>query len=319
MNMDVSVAIAHWNLCNLLRDCLESVYANANEVSLEVIVVDNGSTDGSVEMVKENFPHVRLIENTQNVGFNIATNQAIRASGAKYVLLLNNDTVVPPGTLAKLVNYMDAHPRVGIVGPRLIYPDGRLQLSCHHFATVQSALWMALFLYRAFPRSERFGRYNMTYWDHDDTREVDWIMATCMLVRREAVSEVGLLDERAFAGGADADWCYRFWKAGWPVVFYHEATVIHHHGKSSSAYDGVDAVNWRAQSVLEAFESTSRLFKAQHGKRELRKYIAVRRIGAMIRLVLWSLTFLLSDRSFSTRASIRGQWLILKSDLSFLS
>ena len=317
VDIDVSVAIAHWNVHDLLYDCLKSIYENAEKVSLEVIVVDNASTDSSAGMVRENFPHVRLIENTENVGFNIATNQAIRASRGRYVLLLNNDTVISPGTLAKLVKYMDAHLKVGIVGPKLIYPDGRLQWSCHHFETLQSAVWMALFLYRLFPRSKVFGHHNMTYWDYNDTREVDWMMATCMLVRREAISEVGLLEERGFAGGEDADWCLRFWQHGWSIVFYHKAAVIHYHGKSSFDYDGKDAVNWRAQSILESFKSSCRLFKAQHNGRELRICIAIRRIGAIIRLLLWSLVFLL-DRSLSTKAKIRGQWLILNSDPSFL-
>jgi GT2 family glycosyltransferase len=310
--VDVSVVIANWNLNNLLYECLQSVHENSENVIFEVIVVDNGSSDGSVEMVRKYFPYVRLIENTDNLGFNVATNQAIEASQGRYMLLLNNDTVVTPGTLAQLVEYMDAHPGVGIVGPKLVYPDGRLQWSCHHFETLFSALWMALFLYRLFPRSEIFGRYNMTYWDYNDTREVDWLMATCMLVRREAISEVGLLRDEGFAGGADADWCFRFWQHGWSVVYYHQAIVVHHHGKSSIAYDGDKAVDWRAQSILEAFLSNAGLFSRRHNRFELRLYIAIRKLGAAIRLLLWMTVFLFSNKKFSAKAKLKGQWMILK-------
>lgn len=317
--MDVSVAIANWNLKDLLSDCLQSIYESAEDVTFEVIVVDNGSNDGSVEMIQQHFPQIRLIRNAENLGFNVATNQAIESSRGRYVLLLNNDTVISSGLLTKLVEYMDSNPMIGIVGPKLVYPDGSLQLSCHHFKTLQNTLWMALFLYRLFPHSRIFGQYNMSYWDYGDVREVEWLMGTCMMVRRNAILEVGFLEQNELAGGADMDWCFRFWQHNWPVVFYNSAVVVHHHGKSTFAYEGERKIEWRAQSLLESFQGGCRFFKKYYGEYQLYIYVMIRKLGAALRVAILLLVSIFSRRSVFVRSQIKGQWKILKSDLSFLN
>ncbi|MBI4498184.1 MAG: glycosyltransferase family 2 protein, partial [Chloroflexi bacterium] len=154
--------------------------------------------------------------------------------GARYVLLLNPDTVVPPTALRDLVAFLDAHPAIGVVGPKVLRPDGRLDLACRRsFPTPAVALYRMVGLSRLFPRSRRFGRYNLTYLDPDQPAEVDAVMGACMMVRSAAIEQAGLLDERFFLYGEDLDWALRIKQQGWKVVYYPQVMVLHHKGASS--------------------------------------------------------------------------------------
>lgn len=217
MSLDISIIIVNWNTRDLLADCLNSIARTAAGMAHEIIVVDNASSDGSREMVREHFPHVRLLVNAGNVGFAKANNQAIQASAGRYVLLLNSDTVVLPGALPALVRFMDAHPQVGIVGAKLLNRDGTLQPSWARFPTV----W-----------SELLGR-NSRARERYLTREgalafaVDWVGGACFMICRAVVEEVGLLDEGYFMYSEEMDWCFRVRQKSWLVCYYPEAQVVH--------------------------------------------------------------------------------------------
>jgi GT2 family glycosyltransferase len=214
MNMtEVSVVVVNWNTQDILRDCLKSIYEQAGEIDLEVIVIDNASTDGSVEMVKKDFPQVTLIENSQNRGFAAANNQGIDISKGRYVLLLNSDTVVLDNAIAKTVAFADSHPKAAIVGCRVLNPDQTLQPTCFMFPSILNMLLSSTYLYKIFPKSKFFGREQMTWWDRSDVREVDVVTGCFMLIRRKAIQQVGTMDEQFFMYGEETDWCYR-WPAG---------------------------------------------------------------------------------------------------------
>jgi GT2 family glycosyltransferase len=234
--LDLGIVIVNWNTRDLLRDCLRSVEQSVG-VTYRVVVVDNASTDGSAEMVRAGFPRVELIENADNRGYPAANNQGLRRLGferggpddaPRYALALNPDTVLPPDALREMVGYMDADPRVGVAGPKLVLLDGSLDLACRRsFPTPEISFYRMIGLSRLFPRSRRFGRYNLTYLDPDVETEVDSVVGAFMVVRREAIQRVGLFDETFFMYGEDLDWAYRIKQAGWTVKYNPRVTVTH--------------------------------------------------------------------------------------------
>lgn len=232
--VDVSICIVSWNVWEDLQACLDSVYQGGNQVSFEVIVVDNASSDGSAAGLAQQYPQVCLIENQQNRGFAAGCNQGIQQATGCYILLLNPDTVLPPQALQQIVDFADRHPAAGIIGPKLLYPDGRLQYSCRRFPTVTAAIFRNTFLGRIIPHAASGADYLMSDWDHNEVREVDWVSGACMLLRRELTEQIGLLDEQFFWGSEDVDYCWRAHKAGWQVLYTPQPEIIHAVGRSSN-------------------------------------------------------------------------------------
>lgn len=230
---DVSIVIVNWNTREILRDCLESVARNAGAVELEVIVVDNASVDGSVALVKQAFPHVRLIQNAENRGFAAANNQGIAIARGRYVLLLNSDTLVLDGAVERAVAFADAHPPAAVVGCRVLNSDRTLQASCFMFPSILNMLLSATYLYKLLPRSRFFGRERMTWWGKDHWREVDVLSGCFMLARRQAIAQVGAMDDGYFMYAEETDWCCRFKQAGWKIMYTPSAQIVHLGGKSS--------------------------------------------------------------------------------------
>lgn len=232
--MDLSIVIVSYNTKDLLIQTLESVYQATDSLTKEVFVVDNASQDGSADAVAAQFPEAHLVRNEQNVGFSKANNQAIRNSSGRYVLLLNSDTVVSADTFAAMVRFMDEHPQAGAGGCKVVKPDGSLDLACRRsFPTPLNAMYQALKFDKLFPNSPHFAAYNMTYRDVNETYQVDCLVGAFMMLRRDVLAEVGLLDGRFFMYGEDVDWCYRIKRAGWEIWYYPETEIIHYKGASS--------------------------------------------------------------------------------------
>lgn len=244
---DISVCIVNWRTCEALRKCLDSLTTHSGGLQLEIIVVDNASGDGSVEMVQKDYPEVELLVNDDNIGYAAANNQALRISRAAYKLLLNPDIIVKPGALRALLQFIQQHPSAGAVAPRLVYPDGRLQYSCRTFPTPDIVFWEILGLSRLSPRSPIFGKYRMTWWNYNDARQVDQPMASALLLNGEALEQVGLLDEDFKIFFNDVDLCYRLKKAGWEIWFTPSAEMIHYHGAATSQV--------RRQMIIESHRS----------------------------------------------------------------
>ena len=232
-NPDVSIIVVNWNTRELLRNCLASVYEQTTGISFSVIVADNASTDGSVEMIARDFRRVQLIANSENRGFAAANNQGIALAKGRYILLLNSDTIVLDHAIEKTMAFADAHPRTAVVGCRVLNSDGTLQNSCFMFPSGLNMLLSATYLYKLVPGSRLFGRERMTYWDRRDARDVDVVSGCFMFLRREAIEQVGVMDEAFFMYAEETDWCYRFKKEGWAVTFDPSATIIHLGGASS--------------------------------------------------------------------------------------
>ncbi len=277
--LDLAIVIVNYNVRDLLRDCLKSVYASTGvnqgrPLGFAVCVVDNASPDDSADMVAREFPQAHLIRNTDNLGYAAANNLGLKYFGfgeqeskiqnpkseiPRYALLLNPDTVVPPDAFARMIHLMDDHPDYGVSGPKLVRLDGSLDLACRRgFPSVEVSFWRLTKLSKIFPRSKRFGRYNMTYLDPDQPAEIDSVVGAFMLVRREAIEQAGLLDEIFWMYGEDLDWAYRIKQCGWKV-YYYPPVVVTHVKRASSSQDNVGA----AKAKYE-FDRAMWLFYQKH-------------------------------------------------------
>jgi N-acetylglucosaminyl-diphospho-decaprenol L-rhamnosyltransferase len=237
--IDLGIVIVNWNTHDLLKKCLETVMESQGDSTYKVVVVDNASTDDSAEMVRKHFPDVELIVNESNGGYSYGNNVGLRALGyraaadvgpdaPRYALLLNSDTEVPSDTFQKMIEFMDSRPEVGIAGPQILLKDGSLDLACRRsFPTPTVAFYHFSGLAKLFPKSKRFAQYNMTFADQHKEIEVDSVVGAYMQLRKEAINDAGLLDEIFFMYGEDLDWAYRIKEAGWKVVYYPEATILH--------------------------------------------------------------------------------------------
>jgi len=228
--MDLSVVIVTWNSRGYLSDCLESIRSQEGDLATEIIVVDNASSDGTPELVRERFPHAHLIINSDNLGYTRACNLGLQRASGRLVLILNPDTRLQPGSLGLMIDYLGDHPGVGVLGPQLLNPDGSIQPSCRRFPSYRLMLWEFTGLSRLFPEHPVFGAWRMGDFDHRETRPVDQPMGACLLLRREALDRVGLMDERFEMFFNDVDLCRRLTAAGWKIVFFPLARVVHDAG-----------------------------------------------------------------------------------------
>jgi GT2 family glycosyltransferase len=231
--VDVSICIVNFNTKDDLDACIASLGRAVSSVSYEVIVVDNASIDGSPELVRTKYPWVKLIANKRNVGYATACNQAIRVSSGRYIMLLNPDTILHEGAIDELVRFMDSHKCVAVAGPKLLNLDGTIQYSCRTFPTMLVGLLRRTPLEKLFPSSKAVKRYLLSNHSHDEPMEVDWVSGAAMIVRREAIETVGLLDEGYFMYCEDVDWCWRMRKAGFKVFYVPTSVITHAIGRSS--------------------------------------------------------------------------------------
>lgn len=230
----VSVVVVTWNAKKYVDQCLRSLYED-DLVPAEVIVVDNASTDGSPDLVAQKFPSFRVFRNLHNIGFARANNIGIRSSHGKYVCLVNSDVVLSRGTLYALREFMEGHPDVGIVGPQMRGPDGEVRRSSMRRPSLLNALARAFAIDNLHFVSRRIGGQMMGDFNHREIADVEILNGWFWFIRRDALDEVGLLDERFFMYGEDLDWCYRFRKSGWRLVFYPAVSALHYGGASSRA------------------------------------------------------------------------------------
>jgi len=247
--LDLSIIIVNWNTSRMLQDCLASVFAGLDGRSAEVIVVDNASDDGSADMVRSDFPRVRLIENSENRGFAAANNQALEVASGKYLLLLNSDTLIHGVVLPASVAYMDAHTDVGVMGCRVLNGDGTLQPTCSQYPSLINLTLLTSGLWKL-PWPGFLDRYQMRRWDRTDEREVDIVSGCYMMVRRAALDEVGPLDERFFFYGEETDWCRRFRAAGWKLRFAPVGEITHFGGGSVRRLDHVRDLMLTSATVM---------------------------------------------------------------------
>jgi GT2 family glycosyltransferase len=279
----LSVCIVSWNTRERLRACLSSLLEQLRSAGLspmsgaargsQVVVVDNASADGSEAMVRECFPWVRLIANRDNVGFARGCNQAIATTTGEYVLLLNPDAEVQPEAIDELVRFMDGTPAVGAAGARLLNSDGSLQEWCFPEPTLARELWRMFHL----DRVRQYALYDMRHWSNTTPREVDTVPGACFLVRRSAVADVGLLDERYFIYSEEVDLCRRLRQRGWKIFWVPRAVVVHHAGQSTRQVAPAMFVRLYQGKIL--------YFRKHHGRLAASLYKLILGMAASARLL----------------------------------
>ena len=270
----------NWNTREELRACLESLRAHPGAGDQEIIVIDNASTDGSAEMVSQEFSDVRLIPNDHNAGYARGTNQALDAAHGDLLLLLNPDVEITPGTLDTLAGFLQSHPDAAAVAPRLVHPDGRLQRTIRGFPEPGPLLWDVLGLARVFPKSRVFGAYRQTGFHYERPGPAPQPMASCLLLTRQAVTSVGPMDERFPLFFNDVDWSLRAWRSGWKIYYTPDATVIHQGGASTRQV--------RTAAVWESHRALLRFYDKHYKGRIARPLHALIRV--VVTLGAWART-----------------------------
>lgn len=262
---DISIVIVSFNTCAVLRDCLHAVYRGAGHLRIQVIVVDNASTDRSAAMVAQEFPGVLLIRSAVNLGFGPANNLGIEAARGRYIVLLNSDAFLTPDALERSVRRMDANPQAGVGGGRLIGRDGSLQPSARMFPSIISDLIVLSGLAARFPRSRVFGYADRTWADEMESAEVDWVPGAYSIIRAEALAAAGLFDPRFFLYYEEVDLCRRIKKAGYSICYWPEISVVHIGGESSRKVSSLELSRAGAQLTLWRMRSMLLYYRKHHG------------------------------------------------------
>jgi GT2 family glycosyltransferase len=295
VSVRLSIVIVSYNTRDLLRECLESIFDYPVRSEFEVIVVDNGSTDGTIEMCAGKYPRVVMIQNEENRRWSGANNQGASAASGEYLFFLNSDTVVREGAIDAFVHFMDDYPEAALAGCRLHNADGTLQRSCRGFPGLLNLFSEAFFLYRLFPLSGIFGRYHMTNFAHDTVREVDMVTGAALMVRRPVYSGVGPFDESFHFYGEETDYCYRARARGHRTFFFPGAVIVHHGGGSPQPQ----------QSYFDNLFNGLRHFLVKHHRGiPLSAMLAMHWVGAALRVPVYFLQGLFTGNAALFRKSL---------------
>lgn len=326
---DLAIIIVSWNVRSLLRRCLASVFTHApDDLNTQIIVVDNASTDSSAEMVRHEFPQVQVIANQVNVGFTRGNNQALRWLGIAgsdvqvstgdgtsmgnteappYVLLLNPDTELTAGALSTLVAFMDTHTDVGVAGPQLLFPSGKVQSSRRRFPTLATAFLESTVVEQWWSDNPVARCYHVLDRAPDVIQDVDWVVGAAMFVRREAITAAGLLDESFFMYSEELDWCRRIKAQGWRVVYLPTAQIVHHEGKSSEQVVPARHIHFQRSKI--------RYFRKHHGRLTAGLLRAFLLATYAYQLALEMAKWLLGHRRSLRRERVAAYWQVLRSRL----
>jgi len=300
----VSIIIVNWNARDYLMQCLASLSGDVCRYPMEIIVVDNASTDGSPECVTRQYPWVNLIRNAENMGFAKANNIGVSVSTGKYLCFVNSDVTVLPGCINSLVEYCEEHPEAGMVGPRIIGSNGQLQRSCRGFPSIWNMFCRALALDSIFHGCKLFTGYSLDCWKHDSLRRVDILSGCFWLVPRQSLLQVGLLDESFFIYGEDMDWCKRFWSKGWQVVFVPFGKAIHYGGASSSKAP--------IRFYIEMQRANLQYWIKHHSSLAVLSYFLILCLHMLLRVTVYSFRLLCCPTEHLWRHKVRKNWKCLK-------
>ncbi len=288
--VDMSIVLVCWNNKAYLDPCLKSLYEGGLKSSFDVVVVDNGSTDGSQQMLAEKYPDVMLIQNEGNVGLGKASNQGIDATNGRHVLLLNNDTLINGPALDVLVEYLDAHPEAGATAGKLLNPDGSFQSGFAPFSTLLEEFLIVTrigeLLWAGYP----------SHGDANEIKETGWMSSACLLVRRAALDQIGLLDESYFIYGDEADLQYRLNRAGWKVVFLPNSSIIHFGGRSMD--------RWKRRKMV--YRGKMMFYKKNYGFLSTLLLRLMFFVMSLLKLLVWCVGFIVPSRNDQAKKELRS-------------
>jgi GT2 family glycosyltransferase len=298
-SVDMSIVLVCWNNKAYLGPCLESLYNSQLRSTFDVVVVDNGSTDGSLEMLRQDYPEILVIENGHNVGLSKASNQGIESTNGKYILLLNNDTIVNREALDAFVDYLNEHPEVGAVGGKLLNEDRSFQAGYAKFST----LWEEFLIVTGIGYQLAPGF--PSHYDADHPLPVGWLSSACLLIRREALDQVGLLDEQYFIYGDEADLQYRLQKAGWQVIYLPEAFTIHFGGRSMN--------RWKRRKMVYRGKMLFYQKNYSHFRTFLLRFMFF--VLSILKGIVWSFAYLIPKLRDRAQKELGSNWDVIKLSL----
>jgi len=302
----LSIIIVSWNTRDLLEACLKSVDAGRGGLNLEVIVVDNGSTDGTPNLLELDYPWVRLVARDDNVGFPKGNNIGLSEARGRFLLLLNPDTEIVGDALPKMVQYLERRHAVGIVGAQLLNPDGSIQSSRRRFPTLATGFFESTWLQSLAPQS-MMDRYYAEDLPDDVESEVDWLVGACLMTRREVLDVVGLLDEAYFMYSEELDWCRRVKESGWKIIYYPDAKILHHVGKSSEQAVTARHINYQRAKL--------RYFRKFHGKLASGFLRIILLMNYGVQILLEGSKGVIGNKRSLRWQRVRTYWTVLRSGL----
>ncbi len=305
-SVELSIIIVSWNVCDLLRNCLQSIYDNRGDLSVQVIVVDSNSADESVKMIQREFKQVTLLAQAENVGFTRGNNIGLEMAEGKYHLLLNPDTEIISNALQQMVDFLAAHDEVGIVGSHTLNTDGSTQSTRRRFPTLMTAFFESTWLQGIAPKSV-LARYYVTDASYDDTIAIDWVQGSALMARREVYEQIGGLDTGFVMFSEEMDWCKRAKNAGWQVYYLGDSFITHHGGKSTEQVV--------ANKHIYFQESKLRYFRKHHGifvANTLRLFLLT---SYLLQIFIEGLKGLIGSKRDMRRERISAYWQVIRSGL----
>ncbi len=314
--MDLSIIIVNYNVKEFLQNLVHSIHKAAQKINVEIIIVDNASSDGSVEFITEKFPDVKLIANENNLGFGKANNQGLKIAKGKYFLLINPDSIVSEDTFTKMISFIETHPSVGLAGCKILNPDGTLQLACRRsFPGPWTSFCKVTGLSTLFPNSKLFARYNLTYKDENQSYEVDAISGSFMMMKREVYEKVGGFDEDFFMYGEDLDLCYRVQQSGFKVFYVHETQIIHYKGESTkrSSLDETkffyEAMHLFVKKHLSSSLLVQFILRTAIGVRKILAFLGKRKLiffSIVLDFIFYNLSLIISEAIYQSFGTWKG-------------
>lgn len=308
--LDLSIVIVNWNVCDLLRDCLNSVQNTVHNITYEIIVVDSASSDASVDMVKSEFPNVKLLAQNENVGFTRGNNLGLAIATGRHLFLLNPDTVVLDHAVEQMVDYLDQNPAVGIVGAHTLNTDGTHQSTRRRFPTFTSALFESTWLQPYAPQSLLNRFYAVDIAD-DAIAPVDWVQGSALMARREVYEQIGGLDTNFVMFSEEVDWCKRAKDHGWEVIYYGQAQIIHHGGQSTAQI--------AAQKHIYFQESKLRYFYKHHGAFQAQLLRLFLMLNYLWEIIIHGIKAFVGHKRDLRKQYIHTYWQVLRSGLKVSS
>ena len=308
--MELSIIIVNWNVRELLRECLNSIFLHLTEPTYEVIVIDNASEDGSVEMIQKNFSQVKLIANKENYGFAKACNQGLQIAQGEYFFILNPDTIISSNTLKSVVDFMDFNPMVGVGGCYVYYPNGRPQPSFYKFPSLANSFGRMFSLFRFLPRTVLTDCFFDDYPDERIPETVDRVLGGAMVLRKKALNEIGLFDEAYFMYTEEVDLCFRMKKKGWAVAPIPDTKVYHFHKQSS--------LQNVASATFHQFKSDFIFFKKFYPSHQVLLLRFIQFLGASFRFIFWLIQYLFFyDNRKLSKNKLVGYMKVLLSNFNY--
>jgi GT2 family glycosyltransferase len=305
MTIDLSIIIVSYNTKKILKDCINAVIETTMNKEYEIIVVDNASTDGSVEMIETDFADITIIKNTENLGFAKANNQAMRTAKGDFFLMLNSDTIVKEGAIEALVNFMEKQEGSAAVGPKVLNVDGTIQSKGSYFPSLSESLILFLRIHKFFTKKIKSCLFPKIFGDENTINKVDWVSGCCILIRRDIAYEIGLLDEAFFFYGEEIEWCFRAKQAGYSVYYFPRAEIIHYGGAS------------KIDSSLQRLNDTRRaLYKKCFGKSRGILITVMKILTFIVSLIKAFIVGTAAEEKHALITTIRFHYILLKKVIS---